>query len=165
MKQTDIVRESVDVLTVDSLTESLHQQAADVLGYSCASRTNLDGSSDSNVLRAAIGRLGIEILNTQSVHKYMGEMLAKRFARMDSDNFDWSWRSDPAWGRVKLSEYKKPVPDFAIERAIQLKRECPQVEFWVEELSDAVDPFLIAHIGREGYYIACWEEARFEAQL
>lgn len=48
---------------------------------------------------------------------------------------------------------------------MQIKKRVPQCEFWVEELSYRVDPFLIAHIGRDGYYIAVWEEATFEAQI
>lgn len=163
MKQAEIVREVFNTTSVDELTDGLHSQANVILGYSCREKTN---SEPSGILRAVLSRLEIETLNPQSVHKYQSELLAEQMVRNGPNTgFRYSWRNDPVWIRTDLKEYKRPVPDFAIERALQIKRALPTAEFWVEELSLAPDPFLVAHVDDEGYYVAVWEEARFEAGL
>ena len=161
MKQIDIVREHLgETLNLDTLSESIHQAAQDVLGYSCKEKTNRSLESES-LLLGALQSLGIEILNEKSVRQYQGQMVARAYEKSTPTPWDWEWTSNPGWERKDLKKYTRPVPDFAIERALQIKELCPDVEFYVEELVDQVDPFLIAHIGREGYYIACWEEAEF----
>ena len=161
MKQVEIVRETFgEPLTLDTLTASIHQAAQDALGYTCSEKVNRDLDTIGE-LRQVLQSLGIEILNEKSVRKYQGLQVAKAYEESTSTAFDWEWTSNPGWERCDLKKYKKPVPDFAIERALQIKDRCPAVEFYVEELTYRVDPFLIAHIGREGYYIACWEEAEF----
>lgn len=167
MKQEEIVKVVLEEVSTAVLTTSVRDKAAELLGYQC--KTEIDYPTETDgALRNAIARLGIETLDVQSVLRYQAERLAESLMASGL-NITSTSRYDDGWNRRKLSEYKQPIPDFALERALQLKATCPEVEFMVEEL--AKDPFLIAYIpsgsygAKEAYYIACWEEARFEATL
>ncbi len=68
----------------------------------------------------------------------------------------------------ELKEYRKPVPEFAIARAIELKRELPQAYFYVDELAGGtyitLDPFMVLGYGGNLYYIDVWNEPKFEGR-
>lgn len=72
------------------------------------------------------------------------------------------------WGCTALRGYEQAVPDFARSKALEIKRACPGVEFFVEELRRdqvVIDPFLIAVLGDELFYIEVWGEPEFESQM
>lgn len=71
---------------------------------------------------------------------------------MDDKNKAWEWE------RHEISQYSKPVPQFVIRKALQLKQELPDVKLYIEELisKDKVrngDPFLVAEHGSRTVYI------------
>lgn len=73
-----------------------------------------------------------------------------------------------SWSSIALRGYSKPVPEFAIQRAVTIKEYCPGVEFFVEELKEesrTLDPFLIARLDDEQFYIDVWDEPEFEKAL
>ena len=67
------------------------------------------------------------------------------------------------WELSLLSDYKKPIPEFALKMAIAIKTKIPEVILYVDELRESSDPFLVvAHEGVH-HYIAVWEEPSFRA--
>jgi hypothetical protein len=80
------------------------------------------------------------------------------------------WR-EYSWSRSHLYNYGfHNVPDFVLDRAIQLKQECPDVHLYVDSLSyreyytynTHPDPFLVAQLGDEEFFIDVWHEPQFE---
>lgn len=75
------------------------------------------------------------------------------------------------WTMKKLSEYTEPVPEFALQTAVDVKQAHPEVEFYVctlEENRLVVDPFLVLRV-RDGhetrdYYLEVWNEADFHGR-
>jgi hypothetical protein len=68
------------------------------------------------------------------------------------------------WQTTPLSEYKEPVPEFALRYAIEIKKKIPQVEFSIRHFVSA-DPFLVVHYEGKDYYIAVWGEPDFKAEI
>ena len=76
------------------------------------------------------------------------------------------------WRRFNLSGYSKPVPEFALQTAIDTKKAIGGIpySFWVEELtleepSSRVDPFLVLRIDEapwRTYYLEMWNEPHFK---
>lgn len=70
------------------------------------------------------------------------------------------------WQRFSLNErYNKDVPEFALDRAIAIKKALPSSQIFVEECAEVKDPFLVAVHGDEEYYFAVYDEPKFEANL
>lgn len=76
----------------------------------------------------------------------------------------WEWQS------VNLKDYTKPVPEFVIRKALQIKEKFPEANFVVHELIKRQynlngDPFLHVFAGGKEYCIEVWDEPKFEAKL
>lgn len=71
------------------------------------------------------------------------------------------------WDGVPIREYRLPIPEFAIRKAIAVSRALPSAQLYVESIRQKpmADPFLVAVLGRERYYIEVWDEPKFEAAL
>lgn len=67
----------------------------------------------------------------------------------------------PMWERVPLAEYEEEVPLYVLHKAVDIKKQLPGAEFYIEQR--AKDPFLIVKCGAEEHYIEVWREAGFEA--
>lgn len=94
-------------------------------------------------------KLGIEPLNTDDVEDY-------------KDKKDR--RSAYCWHSEALEKYGKPIPEFALSRAIEIKRELPSAQFFIEELRYDPDPFLYIQVGNVRYYLDVWDEPKFEGR-
>lgn len=78
------------------------------------------------------------------------------------------------WIKVSLSSYKDYVPEFALQTAVDIKKNMPalyRLEISVEYLTVSKDPFLVVSLylpGRynchEEYYVEVWNEPRFNQQ-
>lgn len=81
------------------------------------------------------------------------------------------------WRAIRLDDYIAPVPDFAIARAVAVKRELPEAAFYVEELRvnvtdlvteecvrPAPEPFLVMKYKGVTLYLDVWEEPKFEGR-
>lgn len=185
MQLTDIRRQSLSTLTqMDSVLSSLATQAKEILGYDIlAKHPGVMQAVELTPLQETLRMLEIDILNSADVLKYQKEMLVERTGvlvrewakEIQGKNKLHSWDNfrGPAWTQVKISEYKQPIPEFVLAKAVQVKQAFPECELVVEWLEDHPDPFLIAQIpdGREyhppteKYYIECWDEPRFEGRL
>ena len=70
------------------------------------------------------------------------------------------------WVKVPLHQYKLLVPEFALQTALDIKKEYSDVKLYVEELrleKVKLDPFLVAE-DPEGnqYYLEVWNEPGFK---
>lgn len=80
-------------------------------------------------------------------------------------------RSTPgyAWHRIAISKYLKAIPEFVVNKAIQIKEALPEVKIFVEELQYDPDPFLVVTCENdnftEQYYVEVWEEPLFEGRF
>lgn len=71
------------------------------------------------------------------------------------------------WQNTPLKGYERPVPEYALLLATEIKEHLPEVDFSVHELlvrAVTFDPFLVVHFGNEEYYIAVWDEPDFKAE-
>ena len=88
-------------------------------------------------------------------------------------NHDGAHRATREWQTTLLSGYDGAVPEFVLSKAVEIKQECPQVSFSVEQLYETEqrierrdpDPFLVAHLGKESFYIDVWDEKEYESKL
>ena len=79
------------------------------------------------------------------------------------------WR-EGRWQRTGIATQLHTVPDFAIARAIAVKKECPEAEMYIDYLTVSEyetrrpdpDPFLVAKLGNEEFYLDVWNEPQFE---
>jgi hypothetical protein len=74
-----------------------------------------------------------------------------------------------AWRQIPLGEYRKPIPEFALQTAVDLKRACPRAMLNVEELqtgSPKADPFLTVFDPQtqRNYYLEVWDEPSFSKE-
>lgn len=68
------------------------------------------------------------------------------------------------WSSFFLHDYQKPVPEYVLQTAVDLKKICPQAEFYVEEFSFN-DPLLVVGDYTYSYfYIEVWGEAQFQGE-
>lgn len=68
------------------------------------------------------------------------------------------------WETERLEGYRQQVPIGVLEIAMQLKAKDPGVTFQVHSLVMQQDPFLSVHLGEAMFYVARWDEPRFEAK-
>lgn len=71
------------------------------------------------------------------------------------------------WVLQYLSTYRLPVPEFALRKALQVAKAVPDCELYVEFIENvpAGDPFLVAELGTERYWLEVWDEPKFEHTL
>jgi hypothetical protein len=182
MKLTDIPRIKAgsalalasEISDLSSERGKLAQRAADLLGYrQLANHVSGRGSLATEVgkLAAALQTIEIQVLDTESVITYQMEESGRRtrdkINEVGLKGWATGWGLTAAhWQHVDLKEYDRPIPEFVIDKAVKIKEAIPEVEFRVHHLNDArYDPFLIAHLGKEIYYIDAWDEPRFEQNL
>jgi hypothetical protein len=155
----------------DSERASLARRAVDLLGYHAL---NLDVRGEKKIsvlsgpLTEALLKLEIETLDVRHVIDYQMEEITRRTKEHIHSHFrDWvvGWFSAASWGKTKLDSYDMPIPEFVIDKALRIKEVVPSVEFYVQHLSDPkADPFLVAVLGKEIYYVEAWDEPRFEGR-
>jgi hypothetical protein len=164
-------RAPVDVQDLD-LTDPrkrLATEAEALLGYTPL-REEL---RTPGTLKRALAGLEMEILDWESVTAYKKQMAA---------HYETSGKMQmPTWRLTKLKDYKAPVPEYVLQKAVEIKKILPEAEFYVEQL--AVDPFLIVTLkplndfmspemtlNREldpemAAYVEVWSEPKFETTM
>jgi hypothetical protein len=171
----EIPRPSKDILkrftvtdrNVTDMRAELASEAESLLGYSVL-RKRLGMQSP---LTQVLLKLEIEPFDGKTVAEYKKQMLAyaqNEAARMDVTEGirPRSWQARVArWETSDIENYTKPIPEFAIEKALQIKKAFPEVQFEIEELTVVPDPFLIAVLGNVRRYIEVWDEPKFGTNL
>jgi hypothetical protein len=165
MKLEEIRREHC-IVTIEPIVTVL-DEASQVLGYGSRGRPE---PARKSPLREVLAKLEIEPLNEADVVRYQAEMIAELMLdpRYQADRLAASheYRFFHYWEGQKLSSYSEPVPEFVLSKAIQIKKACPEVEFFVQTLEGKPDPFLLAKLGYDDHaFIEVWEEPKFEGRL
>ena len=159
------------VVVTDSERAGLAQRAASILGYHAL---NLDVRGEKKLsvltgpLTEALLKLEIETLSPIHVIDYQLEEITRRTKEVIYSRFrDWTqgYFTAASWQKTSLEGYDMPIPEFVIDKALRIKEAVPRVNFYVQHLSDPkADPFLIAVLDKEIYYIEAWNEPRFEGR-
>lgn len=150
----------------------LASRAADLLGYK-ALVTDVSGVSSFGVfsgkLTETLLKLEMDVLDAGMVIDYQMEEIGRRTKEVVTERLsDWvsGWFTIASWQHTSLSEYTQPVPEFVLDKAIRIKEALPEVQFYIQHLNDPkADPFLIAKLDKEIYYVDAWDEPRFEGRL
>lgn len=159
---------------VDTMQAELARDAERLLGYRVMrARLRLP-----DPLLAALAKLEIEPFDVSTVGQYKAEMV--KYAQSEARKLDAAEGVDrysvmarvASWKVYRLDQYSKPVPEYVLEKALQIKRECPAAGFQIEELDVVKDPFLIVTgpgelrgsiVIPQRYHIEVWDEAEFES--
>lgn len=154
---------------------SLASRARDVLGYG-GLIANVTGDVGQMVkpgkLADALRGADIEVLELGMVLDYQlqeASRLTREFI-LEGNLDDWAAggyiMSEARWTKTPLRDYDHPVPEFVLDKALRIKEACPEVEFRIQHLNQPkTDPFLVAFVGKEIYYIEAWDEPRFEGRV
>jgi len=159
---------------------SLGQKAASLLGYRVL-KSEVTGSivvplEDIGELGKALLSLDVEILDAATVIRYqqqeaMRHTIEKANELLRRGQFAYyaaaMWGFTPArWDATEIAKYAEPIPEFVISKAVQIKEAVPKVEFFVQHLNEPkADPFLVAKLNTEVYYVEVWAEPRFEGRV
>lgn len=173
----EIVLETSRMDSLDRERADLAIKAKNLLGYRM-----LSAEMSGNVLASCeqLGKLAqallandIEVLDIGKVFSYQTEEAARRtkaelerLLRSGNVNrvFQWGFHA-AAWQHTAITAYVEPIPEFVLQKAVQIKEHCPEVQFFIHHLNDPkADPFLVAMLGDEVYYVEAWEEPRFEGR-
>lgn len=152
----------------------VRSEAAELLGYRHKPAKKAAPIERTDELREAIRRADIEVLDWRDVLRYQVEQQY----RADKEQMEAALEGGeyPRWGdylratewkSTDLEQYEQFIPDYVLNKALVLKRECPGVKFSVLHMAN--DPFLVAWLGgakwiynREAtYFIEVWDEEAF----
>lgn len=182
-KLTDIPRihvgQSVAVVGAEHTDDraNLAVKAKSLLGYRALMHEvsgAVDSSTDIGKLGKTLLELDVEVLHPGSVIEYQVNEAARRtkqeLNRLLTANqlervFSWGF-SAAKWEYTEISKYSEAIPEFVLNKAVGIKESCPDVKFYVHHLNDPkADPFLVAVLGEEVYFVEVWEEPRFEGRM
>ena len=68
------------------------------------------------------------------------------------------------WQKIKICKYKRQIPEFVLQTAVDLKKKCSDTIFYIDEMSIShrvLDPFLVAVVEDEECYLEVWNEPMF----
>jgi hypothetical protein len=150
---------------------ALGTRAADLLGYRGLVR---DVTGESTLVKpgelaATLNSLGIETLDIGAVLTYQmeeaGRWTRQKIEEGNLDDWTHGYFSPATWQKQSFADYTKDIPEFAVDLAIRIKEANGDVKFSIQYLSEPkADPFLIAYIDKEIYYVAAWDEPGFEGR-
>lgn len=187
MEMTEIRKESwTQRESTSAALVSVAEKAKELLGYDVLAKVMEKKSIavELTELQMVLKSLEINAFNPDDVLAYQKERLIEQTTAnlqewfkeiAEANKLEW-WRQfgGPAWRIAKIEEYKQPIPEFVIAKAIQIKERLPEVRIYVESLESHPDPFLIVGIGatdydqdkpKEHYYVEVWAEPKFEGRV
>jgi len=113
--------------------------------------------------------LGIHPLVEETVEAYKKKMRSATMRKFHG-NSGYSYRVE--WAATPLKSYSHPIPEFVLNKAVQIAEKLPKAQFVIEDLrvrqetrTRNFDPFLIVSLGEEQYYVEVWDEPKFETSL
>lgn len=157
---------------IDRERAYLAARTKELLGYSVLA-ADVSGAKTVGVVEGKLTQtllqLEINVLDTAKVIEYQMDEASRRTSELIHERFkDWvmGYFYPAAWTHTAISAYKRPVPEFALHKAVKIKEALPNVGFYIQHLNDPkADPFLVAVLDDEIYYVDAWDEPRFEATL
>lgn len=94
--------------------------------------------------------------------------------RWEFSQGEWDYKTTEAtWSTYSLAGYEHPVPEFAMQTAVDLKDRFPATEFHIEQLTVTEkhhplalsDPFLVVELPDKSlHYLEVWNEPEFDAK-
>lgn len=168
------------------LIASLGRLALATLGYEPLYDETTTGTT---TLDRVLHSLEIEILDEDAVTNYMKERLTALNSTVEElteedeaeaeeeadDEVDEDEDDDEEevprqrgryrWNTLSIQQYEKPIPEFVLAKAIQIKHALPKVSLTVEYVRFDKDPFLVATFGGQKRYVEVWNEPKFEGRL
>jgi len=66
------------------------------------------------------------------------------------------------WRKTPLEAYKKDIPREVLETVAEVHFHAPNAAFYIDELVQKQDPFLVVEQDDERYYIEVWKEPNFK---
>jgi len=156
--------------TIRQLTKTdknavLAAKASKLLGYKLFGKH----LRQPEVLGKALMELDIHPLDRTSVELYKRKkLIATR--KQYHGNSEYNYRVD--WHMVELKNYGSPIPEFVLNKAVQIAEKTPKAKFMIEDIqvrqetrTRNLDPFLVVTLGGEEYYVEVWDEPKFETSL
>jgi hypothetical protein len=148
------------------LRRALAAEAEALLGYAPLAR---DVRAPGRLCRA-LAALDISVLDQAAVDAYKRQMV-EHYAT-------YGKMAAPTWRLKPLRGYAQPVPEHVLAKAVAIKKELPEAEFYVDQL--AVDPFLVVTVAplpdpavnrptraldpETAAYVEVWDEPKFEGR-
>jgi hypothetical protein len=185
MEMTEIRKQSLGVMEINCAEVlNVTQAAKEILGYSVLAKLkgNIDPASPLTPLQEALKGLEIDVLHLGDVQAYKKERLVEQTVinlkvwmeemKATEEIHTYTRYSSPSWDSTKIEEYRQPIPEFVLAKAIQIKKAFPDCSIFVESLETHPDPFLV--VGIEGqkycpllekYYVEVWAEPKFEGRI
>ena len=166
---------NVGVMELNELDQErlyLGTRAKDLLGYSgliadVTGRPRVD--QETGKLTECLRTLDIQVLDTATVIEYQIEEIVRRTREVIQERLsDWAtgYFHVAEWSKTSLQSYKRPIPEFALNEAVKIKEQLPEVQFYIQHLSDPkADPFLVAKLDEEIFYVCAWDEPKFEGRI
>jgi hypothetical protein len=152
------LKESTTNLHLNEELRTLAVKSRAVLGYKVLHNLVIPKKS----LREVLKELDIAPFSRASVEKYKAKMQKAAQKEIDKEGGE-----DLARWRIRnMSNYDQPVPEFVLNKAVQIQEAMPEANLQIEQLGvEDPDPFLIASFDDERYYIEVWDEPAFENKL
>lgn len=177
MLLTEIPRSTLGIQLSDPEIQVLAEKCQQLLGYSVLAEANKNIESTMGPLAKALADLEIEILDYASVKRYQLERvheseqaeLAQEF--QVASEYQWNSLPNASWDSTEIEKYKEPIPEFVLNKALQIKQAFPGAAICIEHFSATRDPFLVVkrmegdYRAKELYYVEVWEEPKFEGRL
>jgi len=156
-------------------------KAVELLGFT----GNLLHYNVAGQLGRVLVKLDIKPFDTNRLAAYKEKKRAEAQKNRKESLTRSGMRVAATWVATPISKYKKPIPDFVLSKAVQIKEACPEAQFFVDALTTRVrrryatyvkpkvssstvydyDPFLVVQLGDERYWIEVWNEPEFESAL
>lgn len=193
MQMTEIRRQSFGVITkLDGVMVELAEQAKELLGYDVLEKHTKgvarSAQAELTEIQQALLDLDIEILNPMDVLRYQEEIWLERTAELCKEWLaeqtgqvqsgrrerinSWDGFRGPSWTSEEIRDYSKPIPEFVLAKAVQIKQRLPECQLKVYWLENHPDPFLAVmtqteayHTPKELYWVEVWDEPKFEGRL
>lgn len=163
VKVPTLHKSKVKVPNFDSELRTLAVNAKNKLGYRVLHEV-VNGSIE---LASVLRHLHIRAFKPDLIEDYKKKKLREQTLKLRRENPRTRFAT-LGWNETNLANYEKPIPEFVLNKAMQIKDALPQTEFYIEELTENApdpDPFIIAVHGKERYYFEVWEEPGFEAEV
>lgn len=144
-------------VTISDEIKQLATNAHNVLGYKLIRNLTTNGKES---LRLSLITLGIQPFVVKEVEEYRKKMITQ-----GTKNLTAQEKRDGVrvfWKDTSIKFYRKPIPENVLQRAIQIKQAIPEVDLHISFLTQGnPDPFLVASLGSEKYYVDVWDEPAF----
>lgn len=118
---------------------------------------------DDAALLSALSKLDIKPFTPESILKYKENELNRHQRKTNFIKYSWV--------KTNIKQYQGQVPEFALQTALDIKKRCPNVEIFIDELVaqqvPTNDPFLVVKPNTKSYkeyYVEVWNEPRYRQE-